>query len=267
MTVYQQFGRAIAATAMAGLLATGSSFAQTTAVPTKAGHEIGVTVSGYEYVEPSIMTLKGTKAGLDYAGTYTPGKNWFARTEARYANGKVDYSSANSGTMSNLSDSYYEVRGLLGKDYAFGDSTLAPYAGIGYRYLFNDFRGWTSTGVDRGYRRESTYVSLPIGVTHHMKLEKQARLSTTIEVSYLLRGEQNSRLTDIGGAQDIKNNQDKGFGWRLSAMYQVDAWSVGPYLHGWNIEESNRVPCGVNVCWEPKNTTTEFGIKAAYWFQ
>jgi hypothetical protein len=99
-----------------------------------------------------------------------------------------------------------------------------------------------------------------------MKLENQARLSTTIEVSYLLRGEQNSRRSDAG-LQDIKNNQDKGFGWRLSTMYHVDAWSVGPYLHGWNIEDSDRVPCGVWVCSEPKNTTTEFGIKAAYWFQ
>jgi hypothetical protein len=261
MTVYQHFGRSIAATAMAGLLATGSSFAQTTAVPTKAGHEIGITVSGYEYVEPSIVAFRGTKAGLDYAGTYILGKNWFARAEARYANGKVDYSSANSGTMNNLSDSYYEVRGLLGKDYAFGDSTVAPYAGIGYRYLFNDFRGVTSTGLN-GYRRESTYVSLPIGVTHHMKLENQARLSTTIEVSYLLRGEQNSRLTDAALAQDIKNHQDKGFGWRLGTMYHLGAWSVGPFLHGWNIQDSDRV----GGLFEPKNTTTEFGIKAAYWF-
>jgi hypothetical protein len=34
----------------------------------------------------------------------------------------------------------------------------------------------------------------------------------------------------------VVNYQYRGEGWRLSAAYRVNAWSVGTYLHFWRIK-------------------------------
>jgi hypothetical protein len=44
-----------------------------------------------------------------------------------------------------------------------------PYAGLGFRYLYNDLRGTSSTGAI-GYRRESHYFYVPLGVTLRVPL-------------------------------------------------------------------------------------------------
>ena len=246
-------------------------FAQGDELPTKSGSEVGVSVSGYKYDEPGLAAIKATKIGFDYSGTYAldsqfPSRNkgWFLRGDARYATGKADYSSPISGTINNRPDWYYEVRGLVGKDFFLGEYTLSPYAGLGYRYLFNDIRGVSSTGA-AGYRRESNYFTLPVGVTHKMALSNQSKLLSTVEFSYLLRGRQESKLSDASPANaDVSNRQRNGYGLRLGAMVQFPTWSVGPSLVVWRIKESDRV--GPTAVFEPRNNTVEFGLKAAYSF-
>jgi hypothetical protein len=146
-----------------------------------------------------------------------------------------------------------------------GDTTLSPYVGLGYRQLFHDLRGITSTG-SLGYRRESTYLTLPLGVVHQMRLENQARLVSTVEYAHLIRGRQESRRSDVPGLADVTNQQKSGRGLRLSMMYQQKAWSVGPFVTLWNIKDSDGVVVGALTIKEPANTTREFGVKAAYRF-
>ena len=258
------------------VFATTSVIAQGNALATTTGQEIGVTLSDYKYSESGV-TLKATKLGIDYAGTYAVSGGWFLKGELRYADGNATYNG--TGTLNSIPDWYYEIRGLVGKDFSFGGYTLSPYTGLGYRYLFNDFRGITSTGAV-GYRRESNYYTLPIGVNHRVNLSNNAQLFTTIEYDYLIRGQQDSKLSDIVGfggftaAQDASNKQRSGYGFRLSSMYQLNKWSVGPYLTLWHINDSDRVNVtgtrsGVTATaqvWEPTNNTTEVGIKASYRF-
>jgi len=258
-----------AATLLACCLATPMAFAQSAPLATRTGNEIGLTVSGYKYTEPGLMQIKATKIGFDYSGTYAFGTEWpnrsdgwFVRGDARYATGKGDYSSSISGSLNDLPDWYYEVRGLIGKDFHYGSYTLSPYAGLGYRYLFNDLRGTTTTGA-RGYRRESHYTTLPIGVTHKMSLANQAQLLTTVELSYLIRGRQDSKLSDSNPATaDVDLKQRRGYGLRMAAMYRFDKWSVGPALVMWRIKDSDMS----NLVFEPRNNTNEFMIKGAYHF-
>ena len=243
--------------------------AQNADLATKTGNAIGVTVSNYKYEEPGLITLKANKIGFDYSGTYAldsewpnQSKGWFLRTDVRYATGKVDYSSTLTGTAKNRPDWYYEIKGVIGKDFHFSDYTLSPYAGLGYRYLFNDLRGASSTG-NLGYRRESTYTTAPIGVTHKMNLGGQTQLLTTVEYSYFARGRQKSRLSDFNPAvQDITNAQRNGYGFRLDSMVQFATWSVGPFVTLWRIKESDKV----GLAFEPSNNTTEVGVKAVYPF-
>lgn len=260
----------------AGLLVAGVACAQDNALATKTGQEIGVTLSDYKYSESGV-SVKAAKLGIDYTGTYAVSDGWFVQGELRYADGKAKYNG--TGTKTGLPDWYYEIRGLVGKDFSFGDYTLSPYAGLGYRYLFDDFRGTTSTGA-AGYRRESNYYTLPIGVNHRTKLSNNAQVLTTIEYDYLIRGRQETKLSDAVGyngitaLQDASNPQHKGYGWRLSSMYQVDTWSIGPYLTLWHINDSDKVSVtgtvlgvtGTAQVWEPTNNTTEVGIKASYRF-
>ena len=261
--------KALPLTALACCLTALPALAQAADLATKTGNELGVTASSYKYNEPGNMSIKATKVGFDYTGTYAidsewpnHSKGWFVRADLRYATGKGDYSSGFSGTLTDRADWYYEIRGLIGKDFHFGDYTLSPYAGLGYRYLFNDLRGVSSTGA-RGYRRESNYTTLPIGVTHKIKLSNQAQLLSTVEYSYLARGRQDSTLSDAFAAnQNISSTQRSGYGLRLGTMARFPAWSAGPYLNLWRVNESDR--SNGTLIFEPRNNTYEFGVKLVY---
>ena len=247
------------------------ALAQRAELATRTGNEIGVTASSYKYTEPGNIAIKAAKVGFDYSGTYAIGSEWpnrsdgwFVRGDMRFATGKGDYSGI-SGTLNNRPDWYYEIRGLIGKDFRFGDYTLSPYAGLGYRYLFNDLRGVTSTGAG-GYRRESNYTTIPVGVTHKMNLSNQAQLLTTAEYSFLARGRQESKLSDANPAiQDVSHTQRSGYGLRLGTMVRFATWSVGPSLILWHIKESDRAS-NAPLTVEPRNNTYEIGVKALYHF-
>jgi hypothetical protein len=253
-----------------GLLTAAASRAQSNSVPLKMSHELGVTATHYKYTEPGVMSIKANKIGFDYSGTYTfdsqwPNRGgWFLRADLRYANGKADYSSNLSGSINDVRDWYYEARGLIGKEFDYGGFRLAPYAGLGFRHLYNDLRGVSTTGA-RGYRRESNYTTLPIGLIHKMPLSGQSQLHTTLEYSQLLQGRQEARLTDANPATpDVSLRQKNGYGLRLGTMVRFDSWSIGPTLIFWRIKQSETG--GLPPVLEPKNNTYEVGLKASYHF-
>jgi hypothetical protein len=251
------------------LTAPAMGHAASNTLASQTGSDIGLSLSSYQYQEPGIMSLKGSKLGLDLRTTRVLQNEQFIRGDLRYAFGSVDYTG--TGSLSGLPDWYIEARGLVGKDWTINDAVLSPYIGLGYRYLSNDARGISSTGAS-GYRRVSNYIYLPIGVIHRITFNVQARLLTELEYDYLISGTQISRLSDAGlGYGDITNTQSSGYGLKLSLMYEKDNWAIGPYLHQWNIDQSdnalvyqNGVPVGIG--WEPKNDTVEFGMKARQQF-
>lgn len=250
-----------------------ASIARDNELAIRTGQEIGVTVSSYKYDEPSIMSIKANKIGIDYTGTYAlrpdwpeRSSGWFLRGDLRYASGKGDYDSPTSGSINDRPDWYYEIRGLFGKEYEWDDHTLAPYVGLGYRYLFNDLRGVTSTG-NRGYRRESNYYTLPIGIVHRTLLSSSNRLTTTFEYSPLLRGRQVSKLSDSTATlPDISNTQRHGHGLRIGMMLDIGPWSIGPSFVLWRIKDSDPKTLPTRVVAEPANDTYELGIKGAFRF-
>lgn len=261
---------------IAGLLVTSMVRAESTTLATQTGRDIGVSLSSYQYREPDIMSLAGAKIGLDLRATKVLQHQLFVRGDLRYAFGSVDYSG--TGNSDGHQDWYLEARGLAGVDWAIIGAVFSPYLGLGYRYLVNDLRGFTSTGAV-GYRRASNYLYLPVGVSHRIKLGDHARLATELEYDHILSGRQVSRLSDAGlGLGDVTNNQNSGSGLKLSVMYEKNNWSIGPYWHQWNIAESDWVPWYQNGTpvldmygnqvggVEPKNNTVEFGLKARQQF-
>lgn len=220
------------------------------------------------------MSLQGVKMGLDLIAVKVLQNDRFIRGDLRYAFGTVDYYSNDTGSASGEPDWYIEGRALFGKDWEINNAVLSPYTGLGYRYLFNDGRGTSCVGSTCyfGYRRESNYIYLPVGIIHRRAMTGPARLESTLEYDFLLSGVQVSRLSDGGaGYSDVTNNQNSGYGLRLSVMYQKSNWTIGPYLNYWNIGESDiavvyryGVPDSLGV--EPKNNTVELGLKASQQF-
>jgi hypothetical protein len=152
----------------------------------------------------------------------------------------------------------------VGRDFDRGSYVLAPYVGLGLRQLRHDLRGVSSTGA-RGYRRASEYTSLPMGLTHRMKLADQSQLATTVEYMHLISGLQTAALSDASATRtDLSLKQRRGHGLRLNVMNRHDNWSWGPTLTYWNISASD--PGGSPAYIEPKNKTYELGLKAAYHF-
>jgi len=255
-----------------GLIVADAARADSINLKTQTGNALGASLSSYKYQEPGFMSLTGAKLGLDLRSTNALQDDRFLRGDLRYAFGTVDYRSNGTGSAAGEPDWYIEMRVLGGKDLSVGSSVLSPYAGLGYRYLFNDARGISSSGAG-GYRRESSYVYLPIGVVHHTAINNQTRLLSSLEYDHLVAGKQMSMLSDAGGGySDATNTQYRGYGLKLSIIYDNEVWAIGPYANYWNIEQSNVVPeirygtpTGRGLV-EPKNNTLEFGLKASQKF-
>jgi len=245
--------------------------AQSMSLLTSSGGELGIQISKYKYDEEVngsfFMSTEGDKLGLTGSFTIAFDGNWYISGDGRYASGLVNYTG--SGTKGSNPDVLTELRVVAGQDFDFGDYLLSPYAGFGVRSLSNDLRGYTSTGA-AGYRRESSYTYLPLGLTHRLLWGAQSRISTSLEYDHFVGGQQTSYTTDVGAVNNLKNSQKKGFGARVNMAYETGEWSAGFFYNYWNIQDSDvssfTTPPVVFAAIEPHNTTREFGIQFRYRF-
>lgn len=234
---------------------------------TPRGWEVGGQLSNYRFEEPDQgVEIWGPRIGVTGAYTFAGASQWFFRIDGRYAYGAFEYEG--SGTADGLPDWILETRGVLGKDFLPRSGvSLSPFVGLGYRYLYNDLRGTTSTGAV-GYQRFSSYVYVPLGLTARFALNGSWVIAPTIEYDFFIQGEQFSQLSDTGlGYADATNTQDKGYGYRVSLMAEKGSWAFGPWLNYWSIEESDTVPVGFGTSvFEPQNQTREYGLDVKYRF-
>jgi hypothetical protein len=233
----------------------GQALAQVQDLKTQSGHELGVSLTNYKYDEPGYMQLNATKLGVSYSGTYVlgttwpdPSASWFLRTDLHYGGGGADYRSPISGNLDNTPSRYMEARALIGKDIQMSGYVLSPYLGLGFRHLHSDL----------GYKRDSYYTTMPIGFIHKVKLDDRSQLLTSVEYMHLIRGVQKAKLP----SQSLSLDQPKGYGLRFQMLKRYQNWSIGPVLTHWSLGASE-----IDGGWiEPRNKTTEWGIKSFYYF-
>jgi len=232
---------------------------------TRGGWEAGAGLARYRYEEPGLMRLTGDRIGATGSYTETNEIGYFGRVEMRLSYGELDYQG--SGTLSNVPDWLFEIRVLAGRDYRAGKSGWSPYAGAGYRYLYNDLRGVSSTGA-LGYRRYSGYFYLPLGVMLRVRLNDEWVLTPQLEYDAFVRGTQRSYLADTGlGFNDVGNQQQRGRGYRAQLMFEGRRWAFGPWSHYWNVKDSDLQPVGMGFAGlEPANWTRESGVELRYRF-
>ncbi len=240
--------------------------------------EVGPELSWIKYKEPGVAEEKGFMYGVfgDYTARF-PSKVVLG-VDGRFSLGQVDYDSNNTGSIDNIWDFIFEVKGDVGYDIAIMESTrLTPYVGLGYRLLRDELGGSSSTTGALGYDRQSQYFYLPIGVKTLTSLDNDWFLGLNAEFDVFLDGTQTSELGDaIGGLDDLENDQNDGYGVRGSVKLAKKGdrfdFFVEPFVRYWHIDDSERstvtfsgTPIGL-VGIEPHNTSTEIGARVGIHF-
>lgn len=226
---------------------------------TQTGVELGIAGAKYAYKEPSLAVKDdGWNAGVLGTATWAAGGGWFGKVDGRSAMGKVDYTG--SGTKKNEDIWLNDGRILVGKDSGNMSGVWAPYVGVGYRSLYNDARGVTSTGA-RGYRRLNTMWYVPVGTEYRVGLNSQDSLTVGLESDFVVASEQKSYLSDAGiGERDIVNKQRGGVGVRGLVGYGFGNNEIGVFGEYWDMVDS-KTTRGLTATWmEPANQTTEVGV-------
>jgi hypothetical protein len=234
---------------------------------TRRGWEVGGQLAHYHYEEPDFAKLIGSRGGL--VGAYTFPRRWdrgFFRVDGRGSLGALKYQG--SGTQDSVPDLIVEARAVAGMDFLAGSNiSFSPYLGLGYRYLYNDARGYTSTNA-AGYRRYSNYLYAPAGVTIRFHLGNRWVFAPTVEADIFRVGKQKSQLTDANlGFNDVTNTQERGNGHRIYLMVEKDHLAFGAWWHYWHIKDSDVQPIGRGrAAREPENWTRESGLELRYRF-
>lgn len=254
----------------------------------KSKLEFGTEVFYFNYKEPGIMEEDGAFYGIFGAYTFRDklderiygdgaegsNKTGMFKIEGRLDFGEVDYTSQNTGSIDNIEDWIFEVRGLAGCDFYFGDAQsgrVTPYLGFAYRYLNDDSAGRVSTTGHFGYERESNYYYVPVGIEIHREFAADWGATLNLEYDWFIQGKQRSHLGDaVTGLNTVENDQEKGYGLRASARItkynpSVDFF-VEPFIRYWDIDDSNvsaitfsGLIVGSGV--EPANESYEAGLR------
>lgn len=230
--------------------------------------EIGPEISHIRYEEPDVMEENGIMYGIGASYAYHNGV--MLKGEIGYSYGYVDYK--NSGETDNIEDYLFEMRVLAGYDFSIYESSIiTPYIGFGYRWLYDDWGGMTTSTGANGYDRESQYYYIPIGIETFSDISNGWFFGITAEFDYFLEGKQTSYLSNADPVlySDAANKQKDGYGFRGSLKFQKKGENVGyviePFIRYWKIDKSeldhvtwNGVPNTSVV--EPENKSTQFGI-------
>ncbi|HEY6240887.1 MAG TPA: hypothetical protein VIW78_08615 [Burkholderiales bacterium] len=259
-----------AAAVIAGA-ASSAAVAQTNAsndpLATRGGWEAGGQIASYHYEEPNFAKLIGPRVGAVGAYTFVPGR-MFIKADVRGSVGSLEYQG--TGTQDSVPDYIFETRVVAGTDFRAGGSVaFSPYAGLGYRYLYDDLRGYTQVGnkTFAGYRRYSSYLYAPVGLTARFRIHDRWVLAPMVEYDYFIRGKQITKLSDAGsGFPDITNTQTSGYGYRLAVMAEKDRFAFGPWMNYWKIGDSDTVTVNSTTGLEPANWTREVGLEFRYRF-
>jgi hypothetical protein len=256
--------------AVLGLSLPASAIAQT--LP---GWYVGPEAYGYSYREtPSFVDQWGPFAGLDAGYTFKFNR-YFVAIQGDANVGYLDYKSSGSGRLNGIWNYKGELRALLGGDIVAVPSSfyISPFAGIGYRILFENQSGRTSTTGAVAYDRLSQYVYIPIGIATSISAGSWT-LRPTLEYDFFVGGYQVSYLSQVGFNNDLTNRQTVGYGARASFFADTPtSWGrigFGPFFRYWNIGQSRTTPIIVGntfgVAFEPPNQTIEAGLALHFLF-
>jgi len=236
-------------------------------------------ISSYEYKESGSMKLSGTMYGLSAEYLNNGGVGRIKeripiqlRGRFTYMYGKLDY----DGYLQNIrtgerwpyettgnKNYFFDMAFLGGVQFKLGErSSIAPYSGLGYRYLVDK----DNPKDPYDYKREQIYYYMPVGADWKTPLASGWGLAFNTELDVLLSGRNTSYIYETSEAGKHKFRQKSGYGLRFAAKVEKDLHLLGifaePYFRYWDITKSNVVKSWI----EPKNKTTEYGLRVGVSF-
>ena len=192
--------------------------------------------------------------------------NWMSLYTLEYSFGKIDYTSARTGTMKK---EYYKSRleYYISTISRVGANDLKPFIGLGYRDLLDDSGFKQSSTNHLGYDRLSQYYYMPIGAIWYIN----KNLSLKSQYNYFIQGKQTSFLNEIlPNTQFVNPENTQSIGWGVDLTLRSklnNRWFTYGFFRSWNIEDSDLTSCSpLTYCMEPKNQTHEIGTGISYNF-
>lgn len=225
---------------------------------------IGIETYSHTYTEPGIMENDGIFVGLTYSFVYE--NEFYFGFEGLSAYGSVDYTSASTGSTDDIDDICFDHRLVLGYVAYKGEKVkVLPYIGIAYRFLEDDSSNKLTSTNNIGYLRESNYYYSPIGIDMDITLQNGWKLHPGLEYDFFWSGTQESYLGYLSGYEDVENDQDEGYGYRVSLGVSKETdtvtYSMEIFYRFWDIKDSKTTTDRWGRVWlEPENETEEFGI-------
>ena len=206
------------------------------------------------------MSQDGWMIGLN-SNSETYDSEIYVGFKNRLAAGQVDYTSAGTGTMTEVPDYQFETTGYLGIPLEGSNSRTTIFSGLGFRYLLNASGLKLSSTGHAGYDRESRYIYIPIGVNI-----ETGPWEFRGEYLFFVYGQQKSYLSQVSANYgDITNDQEEGSGIKLTAKYYLETnFGYEIYMDYWDIADSKLDVTG-NLM-EPRNTTSETGLRIFWSF-
>jgi hypothetical protein len=237
--------------------------------------ELASEISQIGYKEPGVMKQTGSMSGI--VGSYTYLDEVMFKLETRISYGQVDYSSINTGSMYAIDDILFEFRALSGCDISPNpEYIILPYFGYGYRYLEDDSQSRITTTGHLGYKREANYYYSPLGISVSKDVGNGCVIGGSFEYDYFWLGIQKSYLSDaIPARSDLENKQKLGYGYRASLKIEKQQkkiyFIIEPFFRYWKVEQSESADINdsgiiIGYGYEPKNYSTEYGLKIAVHF-
>ena len=245
------------AAALVVFLCSGSSYANDTAYDTIKGLDIAVKGGYFHYSEPDAdITYSGIVSGIqgDYRKDFaacaikirseimTGNVDYDGQLNVhRVENAAVDISSVDTSPISYGSSLWYSDSSLLvGKSFSTHNYWITPYTGMGYRHL----RSSENPDVDGDYKRQVTYIYLPLVLEFQKEVSDARRWGIVGEVDILLKGTARADLSDASdNYNDLSFNQSLGGGIKLSGFYNRNLLgmnvSIKPFMDVWLIDNSD----------------------------
>lgn len=250
-------------------------YAQTKVLPALTpvrDFKAGIELSYINYEEESLdVEEKGPFVGVYGSFNFRPDWDFkpisVIHVDGHANYGMVDYSG--SGEIDDISNYMMEPRVWVGHDLVMNNTRVTPYAGVGYRFLYDDGGGTQSSTGAFGYDRRSQYLYIPVGVEIATHAVPGWELGLTGEYDFFILGRQKSYLSEFAGFPDLDNKQDEGYGIRgsIDIVKKTDSidFHISPYIRYWNIEQSDTVTATGSFFqvtgFEPQNESMEIGLR------
>ncbi len=263
--------------------AVGYAFSDNLDVAVKGGY--------FNYMEPTAdVDYAGMLSGIQFAYNRTF-SNLTVKARTEYMSGQTTYNghinmhqvvessavSSNSGTYDMRYDTsiwYTDSAITMSFWHNKSDHDLLPYIGLGYRYMTTP----KSDEVEGDYKREITYLYLPIAFQVDKETSDNRSWGFTGEINILIHGWVKAHTSDISErCGDMSFDQSLGGGFKLGSYYKRNLFgldfSVSPFAEMWLLGDSDtdvltydgkimRSADGsyYSYC-EPANITTTLGLK------